>query len=112
VLNVTESFGFVRIIPDSKFGDIVKITVNGNELKQDCTNGCTTTIFADQNLQIEAWNIWGGRALAHLEKFQEIQPYEINWQMIYICMFVAATGFVAWKFSEQILDYAGFRNKN
>ncbi len=112
VLNVTESFGFVRIIPDSKSGDIVKITVNGNELKQDCTNGCTTTIFADQNLQIEAWNIWGGRASAQLEKFQEIQPYEINWQLIYICMFVAAIGFVAWKFSEQILNYVGFRNKN
>jgi len=112
VLNVTESFGFVRIIPDSKFGDIVKITVNGNELKQDCTNGCTTTIFANQNLQIEAWNIWGGHASTNVEKFQGIQRDEIDWQTVYICMFVVAIGFVVWKFSEQILSYVGFRNKN
>ncbi|QLH08610.1 hypothetical protein DSQ19_03145 [Candidatus Nitrosotenuis sp. DW1] len=112
VLNVTESLGFVRIIPDPKFGDIVKITVNGNELKQDCTDGCTTTIFANQNLQIEAWNVWGGRASNQLEKLQVIQSEEINWPIIYIGMFVAVTGFVAWKFSEQILEYVGFRNKN
>ncbi len=112
VLNVTESFGFVRITPNSKFGDIVKITVNGNELKQDCTNGCTTTIFANQNLQIEAWNIWGGRASNQLEKFQGIQHEEISWPIIYIGILVAAIGFVAWKFGEQILEYVGFRNKN
>lgn len=111
-LNVTESFGFVRIIPDSKFGDIVKITVNGNELKQDCTNGCTTTIFANQNLQIEAWNIWGGRASNQLEKFQGISHDEINWSIIYIGMLIAVISFMAWKFGEQILEYVGFRNKN
>jgi hypothetical protein len=109
ILNVTESFGFVRIIPDSKFGDIVKVTVNGNELNQDCTNGCTTTIFANQNLKIEAWNIWGGHASNQLEKFQEITHNEINWTLICICMSIAAIGFVAWKFSEQILEYVGLR---
>ncbi|MBI5146741.1 MAG: hypothetical protein HZA84_05925 [Thaumarchaeota archaeon] len=112
VLNVTESFGFVRITPNSKFGDIVRITVNGNELKQDCTNGCTTTIFANHRLHIEAWNIWGGHASNQLEKFQGIQHEEINWPIIYIGMLVAAIGFVVWKFGEQILEYVGFRNKN
>lgn len=112
VLNVTESLGFVRIVPDSKFGDIVKITVNGNELKQDCTNGCTTTISTNQNLQIEAWNIWGGRASVQLEKFQGIKNEEIDWQLICIGMLVAAIGFVAWKFSEQILECVGFGYKN
>lgn len=112
VLNVTESLGFVRIIPDSKFGDIVKIIVNGNELKQDCTNGCTTTISANQNLQIEAWNIWGGRASVQLEKFQGIKHSEINWPLICIGMLVAVIGFVAWKLGEQILEYLGFRYRN
>ncbi|HSA97536.1 MAG TPA: hypothetical protein VLF17_00455, partial [Candidatus Nitrosotenuis sp.] len=60
-LNATATFGFVRITPDPKFGDIVRITVNGNELKEDCSDGCTTT--ADDDLQIEAWNLWGGHAL-------------------------------------------------
>jgi hypothetical protein len=112
VLNVTESLGFVRIIPDSKFGDIVKITVNGNELKQDCTNGCTTSVYANQDLQIDAWNIWGGHASRRLEIFQEIQHDEINWPLISVGMFAAAIGFAAWKFSEQILEYVGLRNKN
>ncbi len=68
VLNVTENFGFVRIIPDPKFGDIVKISINGNELKEDCSDGCTTTIPTNQDLQIDAWNLWGGHASNHLRK--------------------------------------------
>lgn len=112
VLDVTESLGLVRIMPDSKFGDIVKITVNGNELKQDCTNGCTTAVYANQDLQIDAWNIWGGHASRRLEIFQEIRHDEINWPLISVGMFVAAIGFAAWKLSGQVLEYVGFRNKN
>lgn len=112
ILNVTESFGFVRIIPDPKFGDIIKITINGNELKENCSDGCTTTIMANQNLQIEAWNLWGGHASNHLEKFQGVPQKEFNWPMTYIAIMVAAIGFMSWKFGEQILEYMGFRSKN
>ncbi|TBR21259.1 MAG: hypothetical protein EPO63_08850 [Candidatus Nitrosotenuis sp.] len=102
VLNATNTLGFVRIEPDPKFGDIVKITINGNELRKDCTDGCTTTI-ADEDLQIEAWNLWGGHASAHLEKLQNPPQKEINWQIAYIGMTVAIIGFFVWKFGSQII---------
>jgi hypothetical protein len=110
VLNVTETNGFVRIIPDPKFGDILKVTINENELKENCTYGCTTTILANQTLQIEAWNLWGGHASSHLEKFQATLQKKINWPIIYVAMFAIAIGFMAWKFGSQILEYVGFKS--
>lgn len=103
-LNVTEKFGFVRITPDPKFGDIVKITINGDELREDCTDGCTTTV-ADDDLQIEAWNIWDGHTSAHLEKFQPLPQKEINLQIAYIGMTVMVVGFIVWKLGRQILKH-------
>lgn len=112
VLNVTESFGVVRIIPDPKFGDIVKITINENELKEDCSDGCTTTLIMNQSLQIDAWNLWGGHASAHLEKFSRIPQKGINWSMIYVGIILVVIGFLSWKFGEQILGYVRFKSKN
>jgi hypothetical protein len=91
-------------MPDPKFGDIVRITVNGDDLREDCTNGCTTTI-ADEDLQVEAWNIWGGHASAHLEKIHASPQKEINWQAAYIGMTVAIVGFFVWKFGSQIIKH-------
>lgn len=104
VLNATDVLGFVRIMPDPKFGDIVRITVNGDDLREDCTNGCTTTI-ADEDLQVEAWNIWGGHASARLEKIHASPQKEINWQAAYIGMTVAIVGFFVWKFGSQIIKH-------
>lgn len=109
VLNVIESFGIIRIIPDPKFGDIIKITINGNELKEDCSAGCTITAVANKTLQIEAWNIWGGHASNRLEKLQVIPQKEINWSMICIGIIILVIGFTSWKFGEQILEYMGFK---
>jgi hypothetical protein len=104
VLNATNTLGFVRIAPDPKFGDIVRVTVNGDELREDCTDGCTTTI-EDEDLQIEAWNIWGGRASSHLERIQTSTQKEINWHAAYIGMAVAAVGFFVWRFGSQIIRH-------
>ncbi len=104
VLNATNTLGFVRIAPDPKFGDIVRITINGDEIMEDCTDGCTTTI-ADEDLQIEAWNIWGGHAYAHLEKIQTSAQKEINWHTAYIGMAVAVIGFCVWKFGGQMIRH-------
>lgn len=109
LLNVTEDFGFVRINPDEKFGEITKVMINGKELNVDCTDGCTTTIYANQDLDIEAWNVWGGRAFAHLETDKTIPKEEINWDLVFVAITVAVVGLFLWKFAGQALEYFGFR---
>jgi hypothetical protein len=110
LLNVTQSFGFVRINPDERFGEIIKVLINRKELSSDCTNGCTTTINSNQDLDIEAWNEWGGHATAHLKKTDEMKPnYEINWNLAFVAIMVASAGLLLWKFLGQVLEHLGFR---
>ena len=73
-------------------------------MREDCTDGCTTTV-ADDDLQIEAWNIWDGHTSAHLEKFQPLPQKEINLQIAYIGMTVMVVGFIVWKLGRQILKH-------
>lgn len=110
LLNVTEGFGFVRINPDEKFGEIAKVLINGKELNVDCTDGCTTTIYSTEDLNVEVWNVWGGRAFAHLEKPEEVVlADEINWDLAFVAILVAVAGLLLYKFSGQALEYVGFR---
>ncbi len=110
LLNVTEGFGFVRINPDEKFGEITKVMINGKELDADCTDGCTSTIYSNQDLNVEAWNVWGGRAFAHLEKSKEVVlDDEINWDLVFVVIVVAVAGLLVYKFAGQALEYVGFR---
>ncbi|HEX9845864.1 MAG TPA: hypothetical protein VGA92_05305, partial [Candidatus Nitrosotenuis sp.] len=109
-LNVTEDFGFVRINPDEKFGEITKVMINGKELDADCTTGCTSTIYSNQDLNVEVWNVWGGRAFSHLEKSEEIVlDDEINWDLVFVVIVVAVAGLLLWKFAGQALEHFGFR---
>lgn len=110
VLNVTQSFGFVRINPDEKFGEIAKVIINGKELGADCTSGCTTTINSNQDLEIEAWNVWGGRALSHIQGNVDVPSSdEINWNLIFVAIIVAVVGLFLWRVAGQVLEYLGFR---
>jgi hypothetical protein len=110
LLNVTENFGYIQINPDEKFGEITKVLINGKELDADCTSGCTTTIRSGEALDIEAWNVWGGRAFAHIEKTQEgSSSNEINWDLFYVAVLAAVVGLILWRFAGQALEYLGFR---
>jgi hypothetical protein len=110
VLNITEDFGFIRINPDEKFGEITKVMINGKELDADCTTGCTSTIHSNQDLNVEVWNVWGGRAFSHLEKSEEIVlDDEINWDLVFVVIVVAVAGLLLWKFAGQAMEYFGFR---
>lgn len=110
LLNVTENFGYVQINPDEKFGEITKVLINGKEIDADCTSGCTTTIRSSDALDIEAWNVWGGRAFAHIEKTQEDPSSNgINWDLFYFAVLAAVAGLVLWRFAGQALEYLGLR---
>ncbi len=110
LLNVTESFGFVRINPDEKFGEITKVLINGKELDVDCTDGCTSTVYSNEDLNVEAWNVWGGRAFAQIEKPKEtVLEEQINWDLALVAIVVAVAGLLLSKFSGQALEYFGFR---
>lgn len=109
LLNVTESSGFVRINPDEKFGNIVKVDINGITLKEDCTNGCTTTIHENQDLEIEAWNIWDGRATAYIKKAKEDRRVEASWDPVLFAAITMIIGLLLWKFYGQLLNALGLR---
>lgn len=109
-LNITRHSGFVRINPDETFGEIVKVSINGKILEADCTNGCTT-ISTNQDLHIESWNIWGGRAFAYVEKPETGSKTEINWNMTLVAMAALAIGIILWKFSAQMLEYLKMKNQ-
>jgi hypothetical protein len=105
-LDVESDLGFVRILPNEKFGEIANIIVNGLPLNKDCTNRCTTTIPSNQDLRIEAWNLWGGRAVAFVEK-QERQDSttQYDWSIFATVIFVAAVGWLAYKLSVQAMNH-------
>lgn len=110
LLNVTEDSGFVRIDSDEAFGEITKVVINDKILDSDCTNGCTTTIHHNQDLYIQAWNVWGGRASYFLEK-PAVSPinYKINWDLVFVAIIVAVGGLILWRFISRALEYLGFR---
>lgn len=109
-LNVTEDAGIILINADERFGQISRVLVNGEELQKDCTNGCTTT--SNSELDIVAFNEWGGRAAAHLDVNDHTEPeYRINWEISLVAITVAMFGFVAWNLGIRGLDYLGFRRR-
>lgn len=107
-LDLTHSNGLVRVSPDEKFGEIEKLIVNGVILEENCTNGCTVT-NVEEDLEIEAWNIWGGRAVGYIKKSEEDMRSEPEWDIIMIAAFGMLIGVFLWRFSGQILKYLGFR---
>ncbi|MEM4249428.1 MAG: hypothetical protein QW395_03960 [Candidatus Nitrosotenuis sp.] len=110
LLNVESDLGFIKILPKENFGEIVNVTVNGRTLNKDCTNGCTTTVSANQDLTIEAWNLWGGRATAFIKKHEaSTESASYDWGMLATTVFVAAVGWLAYKLSRQAI--AHFRNQ-
>jgi hypothetical protein len=112
LLNITENSGFVRINPNKKFGEIVKVSINGKILEADCTNGCTTTIHTNQDLHIESWNIWGGRAYAHIEKLEVTPNAGVGWDATFVAMVALIIGVFLWKFSAQALNYLKLKNQS
>jgi hypothetical protein len=105
-LDVVSDLGFVKILPKENFGEIVNVTVNGHSLNKDCTSGCTTTISANQDLIIEAWNLWGGRAVALIEKQDaSAEPANYEWNLVATTLFVAAAGWLVYKLSRQAIAH-------
>lgn len=107
-LNVTQSNGLVRINPHETFGEIETVSVNGVFLEENCTNGCTTTDKGD-DLEIEAWNIWGGRALGYVKRHKTSMQEEHDWDVILIAAMIMLVGVFMWRFSGQILQYLGLK---
>ncbi len=108
-LNVTNELGLVKIRPDEKFGEIVRITINGINYTNDCTNGCTATILPNQDVSIEAWNLWGGHASTLIEALKTTPNDEsYDWNLVITATFVAIIGWLSHKFGRQAMDY--FRN--
>jgi hypothetical protein len=102
LLNVTESFGFVQINPDKKFGEIIKVRINGKELGADCTSGCTTTIYPNEDLDIEAWNVWGGRVSYHLPKPAPLPTKDqVNLDLAFVAIIMAVAGLILWRFASK-----------
>lgn len=105
-LDVESDLGFVRILPKENFGEIVNVKVNGRSLNKDCTSGCTTTISANQDLIIEAWNLWGGRAIALIKKHDaSVMQTNYDWNLIATTLFVAAVGWLTYKLSRQAITH-------
>ncbi|MEM3065241.1 MAG: hypothetical protein QW177_07705 [Candidatus Nitrosotenuis sp.] len=104
LLDIKSELGFIRILPNENFGEIINVTVNGRPLNKDCTNGCTTTFSSNQDLSIEAWNLWGGRATAIVEK-HKTPPMQQNydWNLAATALFVAAVGWFAYRLSRQAI---------
>ncbi len=107
-LNVTNEHGLLRIHPDEKFGDIVRVSVNGNDLGKGCMGGCTITAAAE-DLKIEAWNLWGGHAVARINNPEAPRgDVSYDWNLGIIAVFVAIIGWLLHGLARQALNY--FRN--
>jgi hypothetical protein len=107
-LNVTQSNGLVKINPRETFGEIETVSVNGVFLEENCTNGCATTDKGD-DLEIEAWNIWGGRALGYVKSHKASIQEEPDWNVLLIVAMIMLIGVFIWRFSGQILQYVGLK---
>ena len=108
-LNATTELGIVKIHPDEKFGEIVRITINGINYTKDCTNGCSTIIPQSQDMTVESWNLWGGHASTLIEAIKTAPNKEsYDWNLVMTAAFVAIAGWLTHKFGRQAMDY--FRN--
>ncbi|MGQ0771731.1 MAG: hypothetical protein ACT4NT_03040 [Nitrososphaerota archaeon] len=108
-LNATSELGIVKILPDEKFGEIIRITINGINYTKDCTNGCTTTILPNHDMKVESWNLWGGHASTLIEAIKTTPNNEsYDWNLVMTAAFVAISGWLSHKFGRQAMDY--FRN--
>lgn len=96
-LKVNETSGFVTIRADEKFGDIALVRINGRTLKEDCTNGCTTVAYAGGDMSIEAWNEWGGKATAHIQKSREAPTLGTNWDAALVAVAAMLAGILLWR---------------
>lgn len=104
-LNFTLNSGYLKINPDEKFGEIVKISVNGKNLHKDCTNGCTMSVLQEGNLYVEAWNLWGGRAFAHINNHTpSSKTAQINPEILGTIVFVLIFGFITYKLVQTKLQ--------
>ncbi len=107
-LNVTDEPGLVRIHPDNKFGEIIRVTVNGNDINKNCSDGCTI-VNPNHELKIEAWNLWAGRATAIIHKpSTNSNDTKYDWDLTAVAIFVAIIGWILHRLSRQAINY--FRN--
>ncbi len=107
-INVTVVPGLVRLYPDKKFGEIVRVTVNGNDLNKDCSGGCTV-VNQSHELKIEAWNLWGGHAMAKIGKpYVPVNVVDFDWNLAAVAAFVAMLGWLFYRLARQAINY--FRN--
>jgi hypothetical protein len=110
LLDVESDLGFIKIRPKENFGEIINVTVNGRPLNKECTNGCTTTVSANQDLVIEAWNLWGGRATAFVQKHSaSFKHVNYDWNLVATTLFVAAVGWLAYRLSRKAIVHFGNR---
>ncbi|MCA2003946.1 MAG: hypothetical protein LDL06_04180 [Candidatus Nitrosotenuis sp.] len=112
ILNVTRNQNnqnLVTINYDENFGPIEQVFVSGKEYERRCRTGCSI-IIPDNEVTLEAYNVWGGRAVASLDP---MEPGEEGIKfddssIIWYAILGLIAGIVLWKESKRILRWLGF----
>jgi len=114
-LRVQGILGITNILPDKHFGDISKVTVDGEELTSDCSNGCFVVHPKAGLHTIEAVNIWGGTATAQINSeppkpierlgiLEQIEQFATNPWVVMIMILLASIVIASkiWRMYEKV----------
>jgi hypothetical protein len=113
VLNATrneKNKNLITIQYDENFGPIEQVLVNGKEYERRCKTGCSIIIPTSETVTLEAYNVWGGRAVAALDRM-EPEGENIKFDessMIWYAILGLIAGIVLWRESKRILRWLGF----
>ena len=113
ILNVTRNENNKNLITihyNENFGAIEQILVNGEEYERRCKTGCSIIIPTSETVTLEAYNVWGGRAVVALEPM-EPEGESIKFDessIIWYAILGLIAGIVLWRESKRILRWLGF----
>jgi hypothetical protein len=113
LLNVTRNENnknLVTISYDENFGSIEQLLIDGREYERRCRTGCSMIIQNNESIILEAYNVWGGRAVASLDSV-ELEGENIRFDesdIIWYAILGVIAGIVLWRESKRILRWLGF----
>lgn len=112
ILNATrneKNKNLITINHDENFGPIEQVLVNGKDYERRCKTGCSIIISGNEAVTLEAYNVWGGRAVASLAPMEPEEGIKFDdSSMIWYAVLGLIAAIVLWRESKRILRWLGF----